>query len=335
MRASIIRKYGNNDVIEYSEDFPRPTLGANDILVEMRAASVNPIDWKVMRGDTKILFKYSMPHVLGNDGSGVVVELGKAATRFKVGDEVYFRPGKTKIVGTFAEYCSVKQEEAALKPKNLSFEEAAGIPLVGLTSWQALLEFGNLQKDQKVLIHAGSGGVGSFAIQLAKNIGAKVATTTSTANVELVKSLGADIIIDYKKENFEEKLSEYDLVFDTLGGKTRNASYKVLKPGGKLVSIYGVPTPDVAAEYGLNPMIKGLFYLLNLPNSRTASKYKVDYKYLLMHADGNQLSQITKLIEDKKIRPLVDKTFALKDVKEAFAYQQTGRAKGKITIKIK
>lgn len=334
MKASIIRKYGGNEVIEFVEDFPKPEVGDDEILIEMRAASVNPIDWKVMKGDTKILFDYKMPHVLGNDGSGVVVQVGANANKFKVGDEVYFRPGKQKIVGTFAEFCSVKQNEAAIKPKNLTFEEAAGIPLVGLTSWQALFDLGNLQKGQKVLIHAGSGGVGSIAIQLAKNVGAEVATTTSTVNVDLVKSLGADVVIDYKKENFQDKLSGYDLVFDTLGGKTRDESYKVLKPGGILVSVFGVPTTDVADEYGLNFIIKSLFFLLNMKNSSTAKKYKVNYKYLLMHANGEQLGKITKLIEEKKVRPLVDKTFPLKDVKEAFAYQQTGRAKGKIIIKI-
>jgi alcohol dehydrogenase len=334
MKASIIRKYGNNDVIEYVKDHPKPILGDGEILIEMRAASVNPIDWKVMRGDTKILFHYKMPHILGNDGAGIVCEIGKGVSQFKLGDEVYFRPGKVKIVGTFAEFCSVREDEAAIKPKNISFEEAAGIPLVGLTSWQALFDLGKLQKGQKVLIHAGSGGVGSIAIQLAKNIGAEVATTTSTSNVALVKSLGADIVIDYKKENFEEKLSNYDLVFDTLGGKTREASYKVLKKGGALVSIYGVPTPNVADEYGLNFIVKGLFSLLNISNAKLAKKYGVNYHYLLMHANGEQLSKIAKLIEVGKIRPLLDKTFDLKDVKEAFAYQQTGRAKGKIAIRI-
>lgn len=334
MKASIIRKYGGNEVIEYVEDFPKPEVGDDEILIEMRAASVNPIDWKVMKGDVKVMLDYKMPHVLGNDGAGVVVQLGANANKFKVGDEVYFRPGKKKVVGTFAEFCSVKQDEAGLKPKNLSFEEAAGIPLVGLTSWQALFELGNLQKGQKVLIHAGSGGVGSIAIQLAKNIGAEVTTTTSTANVELVKSLGADIVIDYKKENFQDKLSGYDLVFDTLGGKTRDESYKVLKPGGILISVNGIPTTDVAYEYGLNFIIKSLFFILNMKNTSLAKKYKVNYKYLFMNANGEQLSKIAKLIEDKKVKPLVDKTFPLKDVREAFSYQQTGRAKGKIIIKI-
>lgn len=335
MKASIIRKYGSNDVIEYVEDFPKPEIGEDEILVEMRAASVNPIDWHVMKGDVKLVFNYKMPHVLGNDGAGVVTQIGKNVNKFKVGDEIYFRPGKKKIVGTFAEFCSIKQDEAALKPKNLSFEEAAGIPLVGLTSWQALFDLGNLQKGQKVLIHAGSGGVGNIAIQIAKNAGAEVATTTSTSNVELVKSFGADVIIDYKKDNFEDKLKDYDLVFDTLGGKTREDSYKVLKPNGILVSIAGVPTPEVAVQYGLNFVVKTLFYLLNFKNSSLASKHKVNYKYFLMNANGEQLGKITKLIEEKKVRPLVDTVFPLNEVKQAFEYQQTGRAKGKVIIKIK
>jgi len=334
MKASIIRKYGNNEVVEFSEDFPKPIATETDLIIRMRAASVNPIDWKVMRGDAKVLLKYPMPHVLGNDGAGVVIEVGAKVNKFKIGDEVYFRPGKTKIVGTFAEYCAVKQDEVALKPKNISFDEAAGIPLAGLTAWQALFEFGNLQQGQRVLIHAGAGGVGSLAIQLAKSIGAEVATTTSTSNVELVKSLGADIIIDYKKEQFEEKLKGYDLVFDTLGGLIRDKSYQVLKPGGKLVSISGIPTSDIAVDYGLNPIFRGLFFLLNLRNSISANSHKIIYKYLLMHADGDQLSKISKLIEDRKIKPLVDRIFDLKHVRDAFEYQQTGRAKGKIIIHI-
>ncbi|MBK8397740.1 MAG: NADP-dependent oxidoreductase [Leptospiraceae bacterium] len=335
MKASLIRKYGGNEVIEYVEDFPKPVIDNDEVLIEMRAASVNPIDWKVMKGDVKIMMDYKMPHILGNDGAGVVTQIGVNVNKFKVGDEVYFRPGKKKITGTFAEFCVVNHEEAALKPKNLSFEEAAGIPLVGLTSWQALFDLGNLQKGQKVLIHAGSGGVGNIAIQLAKNAGAEVATTTSTTNIELVKSLGADVIIDYKKENFWELLKDYDLVFDTMGGKSREDSYKVLKPGGILISISGIPTPDYADKFGLNPFIKTLFYLLNIKNSSLAKKHKVNYKYLFMNASGEQLSKITKLIEDNKVKPLVDKVFPLKDVKEAFSYQQTGRVKGKIIIQIK
>lgn len=335
MRASIIRKYGNNDVIEYVEDFPKPEIATDEVLIEMHAASVNPIDWHVMKGDVKLLFNYKMPHILGNDGAGTVVQIGSNVSKFKIGDEVYFRPGKKKITGTFAEFCSVKEDEVALKPKNLSFEEAAGIPLVGLTAWQALFDLGNLQKGQKVLIHAGSGGVGSIAIQLAKTIGAEVATTTSTSNLELVKSFGADTIIDYKKENFKDKLKDYDLVFDTLGGKTREDSYPVLKPNGILVSIAGIPTPETADHYGLNFVIKTLFYLLNFKNSSIAKKHNVIYKYFLMNASGEQLSKITKLIEEKKVKPLVDKVFSLREVKQAFEYQQTGRVKGKVIIKIK
>jgi len=333
MRACIIRKYGNNDVLEYNNLQAEPTLHDHEILVQMKAASVNPIDWKVMEGKAKMVLKYKFPLVLGNDGAGIVVKAGKDVSKFKVGDEVFFRPSKNRI-GTFAEFCAVSEHEAALKPKNLSFEEAAGIPLAGLTSWQALFDYGRLEKGQKVLIHAGSGGVGSLAVQFAKNAGAYTISTCSTRNVELVKSLGADQVIDYTKEKFTELLSDIDIVFDTIGGNVKYDSFKVMKPGGSLISIQSIPTPKSVKDYNLNPIVEMLLGILSLKSYNYAHKYKVNYHYLFMKADGNQLNQIKNLIEEGKVKPLIDKIFNFDQIKEAFAYQQTGRARGKIIIRI-
>ncbi|HMV77019.1 MAG TPA: NADP-dependent oxidoreductase [Leptospiraceae bacterium] len=333
MRACIIRKYGNNDVLEYTNLQPEPTLHDHEILVQMKAASVNPIDWKVMEGKAKMVLKYKFPLVLGNDGAGTVVKTGKDVTQFKIGDEVFFRPSKTRI-GTFAEFCAVSENEAALKPKNLNFEEAAGIPLAGLTSWQALFDYGRLEKGQKVLIHAGSGGVGSLAVQFAKNAGAFTIATCSTRNIDLVKSLGADQVIDYTKEKFTDILKDVDIVFDTIGGQAKYDSFKVMKPGGTLISIQSVPTPKSVKDYGLNPVVEMLLGILSLKSYRYARKYKVNYHYLFMKADGKQLNEIKNLIEEGKVKPVVDRVFNFDQIKEAFAYQQTGRARGKIIIRI-
>lgn len=332
MKASIIESYGKK--ILYKEDIPNPKVLPGEVLIQIKAASVNPIDWKVALGKVKILLNYKMPLILGNDGAGIISEIGSEVKKFKVGDEVYFRPGKQVQKGTFAEYISVLENEVAFKPKNLSFEEAASIPLVGLTSVQAISDLGKIKQGSKVFIHAGSGGVGSFAIQYAKTLGAFVTSTCSTRNIDLVKSFGADKVIDYTKENFYELDKDYDFVFDTMGGKIKDQSFSILKKDGMLVSIAEIPTPDIADDFSLSKVVKFLFYILNTKNRILANKYNVNYKYLFMNASGEQLSEIAKLIEEKKIKPIIDKTFNLNEVDQAFEYQQTGRARGKIIIKI-
>lgn len=253
----------------------------------------------------------------------------------KIGDEVYARPADFKI-GTFAEYISVNENDLALKPQNISMEEAASIPLVGLTSWQALVEIANLKKGQKVFIQAGSGGVGTFAIQLAKHIGAFVATTTSSANTDLVKSLGADLVIDYKKEDFANILKDYDVVLHSnREAKVLENSLKILKPGGTLVSLTGPPTPEFAKEIGLAWHFQTLMRLLSMSVRRKAKKQKVNFKFLFMRADGKQLIEISKLIETGKIRPIVDKIFPFMKTNEAMSYVELGRAKGKVVVKVK
>src|SRR5258707_9429748 len=249
MRAFILDHYGSTDALR-AGDMPEPELREDDVLVQIHAAGVNPLDSKIRDGEFKLILPYRLPLILGNDVVGVVVRVGSRVRRFKPGDEVYARPDKDRI-GTFAEFISMNEDAVAIKPKGLTMEEAASIPLVGLTAWQALIERAKLKQGQKVLIHAGSGGVDTFAIQLAKHVGATVATTTSTANVDLVRSLGADVVIDYKKDDFDKVLRNYDVVVNSLGRETLEKSLCVLKPGGKLISISGQPDPDFATDIGL------------------------------------------------------------------------------------
>jgi 2-desacetyl-2-hydroxyethyl bacteriochlorophyllide A dehydrogenase len=239
MKAFVVSRYGRENSVEAVE-LPEPELGDGDVLVEIHAASVNPLDLKIRNGELKPLLPYKLPLVLGNDLAGIVIKAGPKAQRFKPGDEVYARPDKDRI-GTFAEMIAINEKDVAEKPHRLDMEQAASVPLVGLTAWQALIDEAALQAGQKVLIHAGSGGVGTIAIQLAKYLGATVATTTSTANVEWVKGLGADVVIDYKRDDFATILRDYDVVIDTQGGETLEKSLRVLKPGGKVISVAGPP----------------------------------------------------------------------------------------------
>ena len=309
-------------------------MGNNDVLVEIHAAGVNPLDAKIRDGQFKLILPYRLPLILGNDLAGVVVQVGSSVRRFKVGDEVYGRPDKNRI-GTFAECIAVNEDDLALKPKALTMEEAASIPLVALTAWQALVERAKLKAGQKVLIHAGSGGVGTFAIQLAKHLGATVATTTSTANVEWMKSLGADIVVDYKKDEFEKVLNEYDVVLNSLGKDTLEKSLRVLKPGGKLISISGPPDFDFAKELGLSWLLRQVMRLLSYDIRQKAKRHRVSFSFLFMRASGAQLSEITFLINSKIIRPVVDRVFPFESTKEALAYVETGRAKGKVVVKVR
>lgn len=333
MKAFIVDKYKKSGALRFG-DMPEPVLRDDDVLVEIHAAGLNPLDSKIRDGAFKPLLPYRPPFVLGHDMAGTVTGLGSKVRRFKLGDEVYARPRDGRV-GTFAELISMNEADLALKPKNLTTEEAAAIPLVGLTAWQVLVERAGLRKGQKVLIHAGSGGVGTFAIQLAKHLGATVATTTSTANVELVRSLGADVVIDYKKQNFEKVLSDYDVVLNSLDGDTLQKSLSVLKPGGKLISISGPPDPDFARRQGLNWFLRQVMRLLSFGIRRKAKRREVGYSFLFMRADGEQLSQITSLIEAGIIRPIMDRVFPFKATNEALAYIETGRSKGKVVVTLR
>ena len=315
-------------------EMPDPELREDDVLVQIHAAGVNPLDSKIRDGEFKLILPYRLPLILGNDVAGVVVRVGSRVRRFKPGDEVYARPDEDRI-GTFAEFISINEDAVAIKPKELTMEEAASIPLVGLTAWQALIERANLKKGQKVLIHAGSGGVGTFAIQLAKHLGAIVATTTSTANVDLVKRLGADIVIDYKKDDFETILHDYDVVLNSLGGETLEKSLRVLKPGGKLISISGPPDPDFAKEIGASWILRLVMRLLSYRIRKKAKRHHVSYSFLFMRASGDQLREIGSLIDSGIIRPVVDRVFPFESTNEALAYVEKGRAKGKVVVKVR
>jgi NADPH:quinone reductase-like Zn-dependent oxidoreductase len=295
---------------------------------------VNLLDSKIRSGEFKPILPYRAPFVLGHDVAGVVLRVGARITQFKPGDEVYARPADHRI-GTFAERIAIRETDLALKPTKLTMEEAASIPLVGLTAWQALVEIGRLQAGQKVFVQAGSGGVGTFAIQLAKHLGAVVATTTSTSNVELVRGLGADVIVDYKKEDFEAKLSGYDLVVHSQDGAALEKSLRVLRPGGRLISISGPPDPEFARAIGAPWYVTLFTWLSSFGARRKAKSHDTTYAFLLMHASGDQLRQIAQLIDAGHVRPVVDKTFPFESTNEALAYVETGRARGKVVIKLR
>lgn len=333
MKAMVIEKYGENVPLVMSEQ-PLPNIGEHDVLVEIHAASLNPIDFKIKEGKMKFLLNYRFPLILGNDFSGVVVKVGDRVNTFKPGDEVYGRPRKNRI-GTLAEFIAVHEEDVWQKPKNLTFEEAASIPLIGLTTYQAFVDILNLQKGQKILIHAGSGGVGTFAIQLAKLLGAFVATTASEKGYELVKSLGADLIINYKKENFEEMLTGYDAVFDTLGGEALEKSFRILKPGGQIVSISGMPNGRFGKEAKLGWLKTTILSIASRRIKALEKKSKTRYHFLFMKPSGEQLRVLKEFIEGDLIKPIIDKVYHLNDAGEAFNYLKSGRAKGKVVIRIK
>jgi len=333
MKAMTIERYGKNVPLIMTES-PMPTIGEHDVLVEIYAASLNPIDFKIKEGKVKLLLKYDFPLILGNDFSGVVTKVGKRVNTFKPGDEVYGRPRKDRI-GTLAEYIAIHEDDISLKPRNLNFEEAASIPLVGLTTYQAFYDILNLQKGQKILIHAGSGGVGTFAIQLAKLMGAYVATTASDKGYDLVNSLGADQIINYKTENFEELLTGYDAVYDTLGGTALEKSFQILKPNGKIVSVSGLPNSRFGKEAKLGWLKTVVLSIVSRKITALEKKNGTRYHFLFMKPSGAQLKIIKEFIEEGHIVPVIDKVFDFKDTGKAFQYLESGRAKGKVVVKIK
>lgn len=333
MRAYILDRYGKGQALRLG-DLPDPVPGSDEVLVEIQATGLNQLDGKIRDGAFKPILPYKPPFVLGHDLAGVVLSVGSKVQRFKAGDAIYARPRDGKI-GTFAERITVNEADLAHKPANLSMEEAASLPLVALTVWQVLVERARLKAGQKILIHAGSGGVGTIAIQLAKHLGATVATTTSAVNADLVRSLGADVVIDYRTQDFSAILSGYDVVLNSLDAKTLKASLKVLKPGGQLISISGPPDPAFARAQGLNAALRLVLRLMSAGIRRKARQVGVDYSFLFMRADGRQLGEIAKLIEDGTIRPVVDRIFPFSELNDAMAYVDGGRAKGKIVVSLK
>jgi NADPH:quinone reductase-like Zn-dependent oxidoreductase len=334
MKAFIVEKYSKKEKLRFTET-AEPIAKKNEVLVQIHAAGINLLDSMIKQGEFKIFLPYKTPIINGHDMAGTVVKVGSGVKKFKIGDEVYSRVVDYRI-GTFAEYIAVNVSDLALKPKNLSMEEAGSIPLVGLTAWQALVEIANVKKGQKVFIQAGSGGVGTFAIQLAKHFGAYVATTTSTKNSDLVKGLGADLVIDYKTQEFSDLLKDYDVVLHSNREKiVLEQSLGVLKKGGQLISLVGPPTPEFAQEIGLPWYLKLVTKLLSSRVRKKAKKLNVSFKFLFMRAEGNQLGEITKLIEAGTIKPVIDKVFPFEQTNEALSYVETGRARGKVVVKVR
>lgn len=307
MKAAIINAYASD--VEISE-VPEPVLDADSVLVQVHAASLNPIDNIVRAGYLKDMIPINFPYVMGYDVSGVITKLGANVTGFKPGDAVYARPNQNDA-GSLAEFARVKADELALKPAGISHAEAASIPLAGLTAWQAMVDKAGLKAGQKILIHAGSGGVGTLAIQLAKHLGAHVATTTSAKNADLVRSLGADEVIDYKTQKFEDVVSDYDVVFDMMGGETMNRSFAVLKQGGILVSIKGQDTENLAEKHG------------------------VRFEWFFMSPSGEQLTQLGALIDKGIVKPVIDSSYELSAISQAYDKLAEGRAVGKIVVTLR
>jgi len=332
VKAFIVDRYGSKTGMR-AGDVPEPIVRDDDVLVQVHAAGVNLLDSKIKAGEFKLILPYRLPLVLGHDVAGVVVGVGARVRRFAPGDEVYARPADPRI-GAFAERIAMKESDVAHKPKTLTMEEAASVPLVALTAWQVLVDMANLRKGQKVLIHAGSGGVGTIAIQLAKHLGATVATTTSSANIELVKRLGADVAIDYRTEDFAATLRDYDVVLNSLDAKTLAKSLRVLKPGGQLISISGPPDPDFARDQGSSWVLRQVMRALSYRIRSQAKRQHVRYAFLFMRANGHQLADIAALIDAGTIRPVVDRVFPFDETNEALAYVETGRAKGKVVVRV-
>lgn len=332
MKAFTFKRYGKSPELGFDDvDFPSP--GDDEILVKVYAVGLNPIDNMIPTGMFKRVLHFSLPTTLGSDVSGVVVATGRRVTRFKAGDEV-FASIFDRGTGSLAEFVRVPENLAALKPATLDFVQAASLPMVSLTSWQALTERAKLRAGQKVFIPAGSGGIGSFAIQLAKHLGATVGTTTSTANIDWVSRLGADEVVDYKKQEFEKVLSGYDIVLGTIRGDAIEKSTQILKPGGKIVSLIGPLDTAFARERHLNVFLRFVLGLLSRKIMRLSKKRGLTYSFLFVRPDGSQLSQIAELMDAQRIKPVIDNVFPFDETGDAFAYLARGHAKGKVVVKI-
>lgn len=333
MKALILKRYGSLEHVDFA-DIPKPAIKPDEILVQIHAVGLNPIDYMIPKGIFKPILKFQLPVTLCSDLAGVVVEVGSQVSKFKVGDAVYasiFDLGN----GSLAEYAAVPEYAAAAKPRNLSFAEAASTPMVGLTSWQALTERAQVKRGQKVFIPAGSGGIGTFAIQLAKQLGAFVGTTTSTSNVDWVRELGADEVVDYRKQEFEEVLQGYEAVIGTVRGNALEKALSILKPQSKVVSLIGPPDAAFARDRGMNFMMRLVFGLMSRKIIRLANRQDAWYSFLFVRPDGQQLSTIGDLLESGKIRPVIDKKFSFENAKAGLAYLETGRAKGKVVVEVK
>jgi NADPH:quinone reductase-like Zn-dependent oxidoreductase len=330
MRAFVVESYGKDG--PRAADVPVPTIGGRDVLVRVAAASINPLDKMTRNGEFKRLIKDKPPFVLGHDMAGVVTDVGADVRDFRVGDEVYARP-RDRRIGTFAEFIAVDEDDVAPKPDSLTLEEAAAVPLVALAAWQILVDRTHLRPGQKVLVHAGAGGLGSTVIQLAKHLGATVATTSNTATADLVSSLGADVVVDYTEQDFSEVLSGYDLVIDSLGGQNLERSLTVLKPGGLAIGVAGPPDAGFARQLGAPSILGVVMTLLSRKVRRQAKALGVRYQFFFMRASGSQLRDLGALYDAGVLRPVIDRTFPFEQTTEAMAYVEQGRTRsGKVVV---
>ncbi|WGW10632.1 NADP-dependent oxidoreductase [Saxibacter everestensis] len=330
MRAFVFDKYKQ---AVHEAEVPEPAVGERDVLVQVAAAGVNQLDEKIRDGEFTTILPYKMPLVLGHDVAGTVLRTGPSVTGFAPGDQVFARPRDGRI-GTFAERIAIDEADLAVAPTTISTIEAASLPLVSLTAWQALVEKANVKPGQKVLIHAGAGGVGTIAIQLAKHLGAQMAATASRKNADFVRELGADVVIDYRTQDFENELSGYDLVLDSLGGENLARSLHILRQGGKAIGISGPPDPAFAKAAGLNPVVRLAIAGMSAKIRRKAKKLGVGYEFLFMSASGDQLRKIAALVDAGALRPAVGRTFSFDQTPQALDSLTTGGTRGKTVITV-
>ena len=330
MKAFVVEKYGKDGL--RATEVPEPTVGDGDVLVRVGATSINPLDKMVRDGEFKQLLKYKKPFVLGHDVAGVVMGVGSAVHGFEIGDQVYARPRDLRI-GGFAEFIAIDQADVAPKPASLTLQEAAAVPLVALAAWQILVERAGVNPGQKVLVHAGAGGLGSTVIQLAKHLGATVATTTDTSTVDLARSLGADEVVDYTQEDFSTVLSGFDLVLDSLGGKNLEKSLTVLKPGGLAIGVAGPPDAGFAKQLGAPSFMGLVMNMLSRKVRKQAKALGARYEFFFMQANGHQLRELGALYDSGALRPVIDRTFPFAETPEAMAFVEQGRTSaGKVVV---
>jgi len=332
VKAFVIDRYKPADG-GHLADVADPRPGAGQVLVEVHAAGVNPLDVRTRSGEFKLFLRQHMPLILGNDVAGVVTAVGPAVSRFAVGDEVYARA--ERAAGAFAELIALDEDDVAAKPATSSMVEAASLPLVGLTAWQALVEIAAVQPDQRVFVEAGSGGVGTIAVQLAKHLGAFVATTASVANTELVAGLGADVVVDYRRQDVTSVLDGYDVALHNQDSKALDAAFRVLRPGGRLVSLSGPPDPTFADRIDAPWFVRPVFYAISAPALLRARRRKVRYRFLYVRADGAQLTELAALVDAGAIRPVIDQTFPFAATGDALAAVEAGRSRGKVVVTLR
>jgi NADPH:quinone reductase-like Zn-dependent oxidoreductase len=332
MRAFVLTRYGGPDGMEFRH-VVTPSAGPGEVLIQVYAAGLNPIDYKARQGTMRLIYRYRFPIIAGSELSGVVVATGSGVTRLAEGDRVFARVDKQRL-GAFAEFVAVREELVAKMPTSVDFTTAAGVPLAGLTALQALRDELRVSSGQDIFVSGGSGGVGSFALQIGRWLGAHLATTASARGEEMARKLGAEVVVDYTRERFEDVLHDYDGAFDLIGGDTLLKTFAVVRRGAKVVSIAGVPEPGTARDIQSGPARAALFWAASRSVRREARKHGVAYRYIFMHPSGAGLSELAALIDQQKLEVVIDRVFPFAQIADAFAYLEQGHAKGKVVVQI-